>query len=201
MYFTKWNPTVASQEKLFLSGVHVAAWGRVADVSSCWMNGSVDAQVYKKCQVKGQFCGRFKWNVHVTLYLLFQFEQNKTQPWNWSQLLETSLNWFQSWTSDTVWGLFDSPFICLLTVDKNTPKGGTQQQQQPTQPHRTHGPPTVVPPTVAKREDTDQSLQQLQGLVTASHRGLEALAVVLQRTLIEVSEVFLLCVTEVAFCN
>lgn len=94
-----------------------------------------------------------------------------------------------------------NPFICLLTVDKNTPKGVSQQQQQPTQPHRTHGPPTVVPPAVAKREDTDQSLQQLQGLVTASHRGLEALAVVLQRTLIEVSEVFLLCVTEVAFCN
>ncbi|KAF0039629.1 hypothetical protein F2P81_007864 [Scophthalmus maximus] len=71
-------------------------------------------------------------------------------------------------------------------VDKNKPKASSRQQhpqQHLSQPNQSHGPPDVVPPSVAKAEKKDQNSQQLTGLLTASNCRFEALTIVLQQTL------------------
>ncbi|XP_029368423.1 microtubule-associated tumor suppressor 1 homolog A isoform X3 [Echeneis naucrates] len=77
------------------------------------------------------------------------------------------------------------------SLDKSKPKVSTRQQhpqQQPSQPNPAHGPPDVVPASVAKDERKDRTIQQLRGLLTASNRRFEAFSVVLQQTLIERDE-------------
>ncbi|XP_034453135.1 microtubule-associated tumor suppressor 1 homolog A isoform X1 [Hippoglossus hippoglossus] len=76
-------------------------------------------------------------------------------------------------------------------VDKSKPKATSRQQhpqQKPSQPSRSHGPPDVVPPSVAKGERKDQSTQQLRGHLAASNCRFEALTIVLQQTLTERDE-------------
>ncbi|XP_040903350.1 microtubule-associated tumor suppressor 1 homolog A isoform X2 [Toxotes jaculatrix] len=71
-------------------------------------------------------------------------------------------------------------------VDKNKPKASSHQQhpqQQPSRPNQSHGPPDVVPASVAKGESKDQSIQQLRGLLAASNCRFEAVAIVLQQVL------------------
>ncbi|AWP12429.1 putative microtubule-associated tumor suppressor 1 [Scophthalmus maximus] len=71
-------------------------------------------------------------------------------------------------------------------MDKNKPKASSRQQhpqQHLSQPNQSHGPPDVVPPSVAKAEKKDQNSQQLTGLLTASNCRFEALTIVLQQTL------------------
>ncbi|XP_035505661.2 microtubule-associated tumor suppressor 1 homolog A isoform X2 [Scophthalmus maximus] len=77
-------------------------------------------------------------------------------------------------------------FVRLTSVDKNKPKASSRQQhpqQHLSQPNQSHGPPDVVPPSVAKAEKKDQNSQQLTGLLTASNCRFEALTIVLQQTL------------------
>ncbi|XP_071313910.1 microtubule-associated tumor suppressor 1 homolog A isoform X3 [Trachinotus anak] len=76
-------------------------------------------------------------------------------------------------------------------VDKNKPKASSRQQhpqQQPPQPNQSHGPPDVVPATVAKGEKKNQTIQQLRGLLAASNRRFEAFTIVLQQILTERDE-------------
>ncbi|XP_067454800.1 microtubule-associated tumor suppressor 1 homolog A isoform X2 [Thunnus thynnus] len=75
-------------------------------------------------------------------------------------------------------------------VDKNKPKTSSSQQQhqQQVSQNQSNGPPDVVPAGVAESERKDQSIQQLRGLLAASNRGFEAVAVVLQHALAERDE-------------
>ncbi|XP_062249020.1 microtubule-associated tumor suppressor 1 homolog A isoform X1 [Platichthys flesus] len=76
-------------------------------------------------------------------------------------------------------------------VDKSKPKATSRQQhpqQKLSQPSRSHGPPDLVPPSVAKGEKKDQSTQQLRGHLAASNCRFEALTIVLQQTLTERDE-------------
>ncbi|XP_042349087.1 microtubule-associated tumor suppressor 1 homolog A [Plectropomus leopardus] len=88
-----------------------------------------------------------------------------------------------------------SPRIIRLTssgpVDKNKPKASCRQQhpqQQASQPNQRSGPPDVVPPSVTEGGRKDQSIQLLRGLLAASNRGFEAVAIVLQQALAERDE-------------
>nr|XP_019936851.1 PREDICTED: microtubule-associated tumor suppressor 1 isoform X1 [Paralichthys olivaceus]XP_019936860.1 PREDICTED: microtubule-associated tumor suppressor 1 isoform X1 [Paralichthys olivaceus]XP_019936870.1 PREDICTED: microtubule-associated tumor suppressor 1 isoform X1 [Paralichthys olivaceus]XP_019936879.1 PREDICTED: microtubule-associated tumor suppressor 1 isoform X1 [Paralichthys olivaceus] len=74
---------------------------------------------------------------------------------------------------------------------KSKPKATSRQQhpqQKPSQPSRSHGPPDVVPPSLAKGERKDPSTQPLRGRLASSNCRFEALAIVLQRTLTERDE-------------
>ncbi|XP_034079093.1 microtubule-associated tumor suppressor 1 homolog A isoform X1 [Gymnodraco acuticeps] len=73
-------------------------------------------------------------------------------------------------------------------VDKNKPKAASRQQQPTSQPSQRSGPPDVVPASVAEGGRKDQSVQQLRGLLAASNRRCEAVAIVLQRALAERDE-------------
>ncbi|KAJ4946075.1 hypothetical protein JOQ06_023750 [Pogonophryne albipinna] len=73
-------------------------------------------------------------------------------------------------------------------VDKNKPKAASRQQQPTSQPSQRSGPPDVVPASVAEGGRKDQSVQQLRGLLAASNRRFEAVAIVLQRALAERDE-------------
>ncbi|XP_029020713.1 microtubule-associated tumor suppressor 1 homolog A isoform X2 [Betta splendens] len=76
-------------------------------------------------------------------------------------------------------------------VDKNKPKAGACQQrsqQQSAQPNQSSRPPGVVPASVAKVERKNHTVQQLQGLLAASHRRFEAMTIVLQQTLAKSEE-------------
>ncbi|KAI9515742.1 hypothetical protein NQZ68_022096 [Dissostichus eleginoides] len=81
--------------------------------------------------------------------------------------------------------------VVFKAVDKNKPKAASRQQhpQQPTsQPSQCSGPPDVVPASVAEGGRKDQNVQQLRGLLAASNRRFEAVAIVLQRALAERDE-------------
>lgn len=83
---------------------------------------------------------------------------------------------------------------CSSTVDKNKPTASSRQQhsqQQPSQPNQSHGPPDVVPASVAKGERKDQSTKQLRELLAASNRRFQAVTIVLQQTLTEVRKFYL----------
>ncbi|XP_068570425.1 microtubule-associated tumor suppressor 1 homolog A isoform X2 [Cebidichthys violaceus] len=76
-------------------------------------------------------------------------------------------------------------------VDNSKPKASSRQQhpqQQASQPNQRSGAPDVVPASVAEGGRKDQSTQQLRGLLAASDRRLQALAIVLQQTLAERDE-------------
>ena len=86
-----------------------------------------------------------------------------------------------------------------FTVDKNKPKAASRQQhpQQPTsQPSQRSGPPDVVPASIAEGGRKDQNVQQLRGLLAASNRKCEAVAIVLEQALAEVGIFF---IYEIAF--
>ncbi|XP_039974996.1 microtubule-associated tumor suppressor 1 homolog A isoform X2 [Xiphias gladius] len=81
-------------------------------------------------------------------------------------------------------------------VDKNKPTASSRQQhsqQQPSQPNQSHGPPDVVPASVAKGERKDQSTKQLRELLAASNRRFQAVTIVLQQTLTERDEAMRQC--------
>ncbi|XP_010793880.1 microtubule-associated tumor suppressor 1 homolog [Notothenia coriiceps] len=76
-------------------------------------------------------------------------------------------------------------------VDKNKPKAASRQHhpQQPTsQQSQRSGPLDVVPASVAEGGRKDQNVQQLRGLLAASNRRFEAVAIVLQQALAERDE-------------
>lgn len=78
---------------------------------------------------------------------------------------------------------------CSFTVDKSKPKASARQQtpQRPTTlPRRADGPPDVVPGGSGQRRA--QVIQQLKGLLAASHCRFEALAVVLQHWVAKVGD-------------
>lgn len=78
---------------------------------------------------------------------------------------------------------------CSFTVNKNKPKASSRQQppqQQASQQSQSNGPRDVGPASVAEGEREDLSIQQLRGLLAASNCRFEALAIVLQQTLVEV---------------
>uniref|UniRef100_UPI0037E94F7F microtubule-associated tumor suppressor 1 homolog A isoform X1 n=1 Tax=Semicossyphus pulcher TaxID=241346 RepID=UPI0037E94F7F len=81
--------------------------------------------------------------------------------------------------------------VVFRAVDKSKPKASSRPQhpqQQASQPNQSNGPPDVVPASVAKGGTKDQSTQQLRGLLAASERRFEAVAIVLQQTLAEREE-------------
>ncbi|XP_034079095.1 microtubule-associated tumor suppressor 1 homolog A isoform X3 [Gymnodraco acuticeps] len=78
--------------------------------------------------------------------------------------------------------------VVFKAVDKNKPKAASRQQQPTSQPSQRSGPPDVVPASVAEGGRKDQSVQQLRGLLAASNRRCEAVAIVLQRALAERDE-------------
>uniref|UniRef100_A0A3B4Z799 Microtubule associated scaffold protein 1 n=1 Tax=Seriola lalandi dorsalis TaxID=1841481 RepID=A0A3B4Z799_SERLL len=83
------------------------------------------------------------------------------------------------------------PLTSSGPVDKNKPKASSRQQHpqpQPSQPNQSHGPPDVVPASVAKGERKDQAIQQLRDLLAASNCRFEAFTIVLQQTLTERDE-------------
>ncbi|XP_034545274.1 microtubule-associated tumor suppressor 1 homolog A isoform X2 [Notolabrus celidotus] len=77
-------------------------------------------------------------------------------------------------------------------VDKSKPKTCSHPQQQPqqqaSQPKQSNGPPDVVPASVSEGGTKKQSTDKLQGLLAASDRRFEAVAIVLQKTLSEREE-------------
>lgn len=83
---------------------------------------------------------------------------------------------------------------CSFTVDKNKTKASSCQQppqRQATQSSQGSGPPDVVPARATEVGRKDVSIQQLKGLLAASHRKFEAVAIVLQQTLAEVWKFYL----------
>uniref|UniRef100_A0A8C2WBS4 Microtubule associated tumor suppressor 1 n=1 Tax=Cyclopterus lumpus TaxID=8103 RepID=A0A8C2WBS4_CYCLU len=82
--------------------------------------------------------------------------------------------------------LITTPRKTTGLMDKGQPKASSRQQVP--QPNQRSGPPDVVPASVAEGGRKDQSVQQLGGLLTASNRRLQAVAIVLQRTLAERDE-------------
>ncbi|XP_035804959.2 microtubule-associated tumor suppressor 1 homolog A isoform X2 [Amphiprion ocellaris] len=72
-------------------------------------------------------------------------------------------------------------------VDKNKSKASSRQQQ-PSQQSQNQGPSDVLPASVTKDDRKDTIIQNLKGLLTASNRRFEAVAVVLQQTLAERDE-------------
>ncbi|TKS72648.1 Mitochondrial tumor suppressor 1 -like protein [Collichthys lucidus] len=80
---------------------------------------------------------------------------------------------------------------CSFTVNKNKPKASSRQQppqQQASQQSQSNGPRDVGPASVAEGEREHLSIQQLRGLLAASNCRFEALAIVLQQTLVERDE-------------
>lgn len=78
---------------------------------------------------------------------------------------------------------------CSFTVDKNKTKASSCQQppqRQATQPSQGSGPPDVVPSRATEVGRKDVSIQQLKGLLAASNRKFEAVAITLQQALAKV---------------